>query len=798
MKKPLHTTAYMNPYFRTLLIGLFTLLTLCSCDDIIVRNEGKEDKHEHHNLEIVKTIFSKDYKTFKVKFKVPDYISNYSLTDSSRIHIQTHERNIIDSDQADDTQPILTHVKNIRQEELAENDLSLLILADLTLPEDEIITEKQAIQQIRKWFAPNNLHIAFMHDRGVTETLPLTDYVMDNYFKKSNSQKLLYRSILEKMDEIALWQNLKKEQKGLIVFSDGDVYYKDVPIDARHYELQSKLLHLNANAGYSSVDYINVGTTYEEGEENEAKSIMEQLTKHTHGLYFEKFNWSKLLADILDTYQIDYADYQLDFTNPDNKEYIGKKTHLTINVYDGKKLLATGCAEYKIGNVYEPVIINGLTTAQVILQGILMAILVWAIAFFCLQIAYPYIDYKLFLRKYVTHYTNQSMMFNGIQVSQSCYFCKAPFEEGDEIVVKCKHVLHKSCWDENEYKCPEYGRRCKEGSHYYNVNNLLDYRNAPYYTSWIMLSIIAGLVGWMFFIFVSHHFSNPILNDFMLSIHDLQPGSPEAQEAYDNYAKHLNIMPRFGLSINLWLALILGFMSNQGLPLKMRIRWASLKAIVAGVAGYLIFLITCIISIILNLEEDSILIDWMPWVANGFAIAYIATYQTRIILKKKFIIVSSVVGIVIMYAWANLYLHSRMDNREQLLLCFIFYSIAMAASIAVTAPRSERFFLHIEGAIKPMDIALYKWMRTSPSYEVTIGKSVDCNLQMSWDFGSKIAPKQALISNIHGHLYLTAIEEGIIVDDKPLPLNAKIPLYHGKKFTIGKTLFTYIEKDTIS
>lgn len=53
-------------------------------------------------------------------------------------------------------------------------------------------------------------------------------------------------------------------------------------------------------------------------------------------------------------------------------------------------------------------------------------------------------------------------------IEQSCYFCKAPFVEGDEIVVKRKHVLHKSCWDENEYQCPEYGRHCKQGRHYYN------------------------------------------------------------------------------------------------------------------------------------------------------------------------------------------------------------------------------------------------------------------------------------------------------------------------------------------
>lgn len=786
------------------IIGIITLFFLASCDRYISTDNDMSNEHQKNGMKVVATNFSKDYKTISVKVKVPDNISFYSLTDSSKFKIETKEHNIQDKTEGNDMQPVLTHVKNIRQQELAAANLRLLILADLTLSESEVAKEKNAIQQMRQWFSPNNLYIAFMSNGGVTSTLPLTDYVMDTYFRKSHSQKLLYRSIMQKLDEVAQWQGLSPEQKGLIVFSDGKIYQKNLPIDPKHYELQAQLLKMNKGAGYSSVEYINMdnaqGDDLMDGEGdgdggNEAKAILQQLTKHTDGLYFESFNWSKLLANMLETYNIDYADYQFDFVNPNNKEYIGKHTHLSIKIYKGGKLLTSGCAEYKIGNVYDPVIINGMSTVQMVLQGILLAILIGAFVFFILQVIVPYVSYKRFLKKYVTRYTNQNMMVNGIQVSQSCYYCKAPFEEGDEIVVKCKHVMHKSCWDENDYKCPEYGRHCKEGSHYYNAKQPMDRRNAPFYITWVMTSIVAAVVGWLFFLFAIYHFTSPYINDIMLSIHDLQPGSLEAEETYDYFAKHLNVMPLFGLSLNLCLGFGLSWKCEQGMPMKLRLQHAAIKGIASSIMGYLIYILTCIIGIILNMDNDTLIIDWLPWAVNGFGVAYISTFRTRIQLRKELIGISVVVGIIVMFIWANFYLHSMMDNRVQLLICFIIYDVAMAASIAVVAPRSERYFLHVEGATKPMDIALYKWMRTAPTYKVTIGKSVNCNLQMSWDFFSQIAPVQAAIIQEHGRLYLKAIEKGILVEEKPLPIDSLVELYHGKQFTIGKTTFTYIEKD---
>ena len=94
-----------------------------------------------------------------------------------------------------------------------------------------------------------------------------------------------------------------------------------------------------------------------------------------------------------------------------------------------------------------------------------------------------------------------------------------------------------------------------------------------------------------------------------------------------------------------------------------------------------------------------------------------------------------------------------------------------------------------------MDIALYKWLRNETDRVVTIVKSVDCSIQLSWDINGKAAPVQAEIKKYKNGLRLTALEEGVIVNNKPLEPGKETWLYHGKKFTIGNTTFTYIEKD---
>lgn len=103
-------------------------------------------------------------------------------------------------------------------------------------------------------------------------------------------------------------------------------------------------------------------------------------------------------------------------------------------------------------------------------------------------------------------------------------------------------------------------------------------------------------------------------------------------------------------------------------------------------------------------------------------------------------------------------------------------------------------FSCVEGPIKEMDITTNDDCCVFSKYAV-IGKSVNCDLQMSWHIISPVAPEQAEVKKVNGYPYLMAMEEGVVSDKKELKPNVKKRLYHGSEFLIGKTTFTYVKKD---
>ena len=218
---------------------------------------------------------------------------------------------------------------------------------------------------------------------------------------------------------------------------------------------------------------------------------------------------------------------------------------------------------------------------------------------------------------------------------------------------------------------------------------------------------------------------------------------------------------------------------------------------VAGICGYLSFLIGSIVSIVLMIENNSLFIDWTPWMLTGFFIAFIISFQTDIKRKRALIgaFISIIFGLSSMYVWDNSQ-NALVDTRDDMLLSYMIYCVGFAISIAITFPKSEYYFLRVEGPIKAMDIAIYKWINAIfHNRQFTIGKSINCDLQITWDLQSDIAPEIAEVKMKGGHLYLIALEEGVFTRKKEMKPNEKIRLYHGTHFRIGQTKFTYIERD---
>lgn len=789
---------------------LLLIITLSGCEQL--KPYSKTYK-ENLNINITNIEFEPDYKRFKLNVELNDTLTALLLsTNADSIHFKTEEflkGNIYNPN----TQPQLESYENLKLKEIGQLKIDALFLIDLTLDSTAINQQYRIIKDLKKLFALDHLHVAFMKDGGITPTMIASDYVLNNYFKHGPKGKYLYRAISSKIDEFKKdsseyvgngkdsthTNKAASAQKIMFVFSDGKVYSHNKPIDPKHFELQYQLTQKIDTTQAFPIFYFNLQEQTEQiDQENEdAQNFLKAICQKSGGKYINAFSQKLSLNDILHLFKENYIDNVFTYVNPDYKIYRGIERKLQIACYSGDSLIASDYIYYNVGSIYNPVIVNGSTTLQVILQGCFIGVITLLILYLIFQFIVPGISYWLFKKKYVTHYNGKNMSYNGMLIEQSCYFCKAPFVEGDEIVVKCKHVLHKSCWDENEYQCPEYGRHCKQGRHYYNSKNLFDTRNASFYLSWIIAGAFAGLIAWINFTANVHHSENLLLVKFIYLILGVEPNSSSITSLIEEYESNLLFLPFYGLNIGFFLTFSLSFLTSHGRWLWKRTLQIVIRSIIGGFLSYLSFFLGCVISITLNFKDNSFIIEWIPWMLSGLCIATAVTYGTDIKLKKALIgaVISIVFGLGSMYMWSSSF-NSQIDTREYLLLSYMIYCIGFAISVAATSPKSERYFLRVEGPIKETDIALYKWIKSPDrSKRVVIGKSVNCDLQMTWDITSPIAPEQAEIKMINGYLYLTALEEGILFNNKLLKTNTRKKLYHGTKFIIGKTIFTYLEKD---
>ena len=750
--------------------------------------------------------FTENHKYLTVSGKLASDIGAYDLTDSTKVgYTASLNAGLLSDVITDKSVPVLKEIKNIGKDEVAKLGLNLLVLVDLSLSQEIIDEERVAVKEMKTLFDRKNLFVAFMSGSNVSESYEATDYVLDNYFKRSSdSYTYLYRSMKVKMNEMVDSSSVFKNAryKSLVVLSGGLTYVDDIPVDPQHFELQKELTNMIKQPEYKfPIYYANYSDSLAVMTDDES-NVAQYLCQDSHGLYQSKFKWHTIASNMMSGFNIDYNDYRMVFELPSKKVFRGNRHHLNILFYDKNTLvkgqpkpIVSGEMIFYLGSMFDPVIVDGDSTFEVVLQGLLLVSVIALILYAIFQLLIPYIRYKLFKRNYVITYEGKQMSFKGELLSESCYLCKAPFVEGDEVVVKCKHTMHKECWDENDYHCPEYGRHCPNGSHYYNSNNLWDFYNASFYMKWILIAVLAGFVAWVMFTIRTHYFSEQIIRDIVISVNDLEPGSPATEHYFEEYGSHLLNLPGLGLDTSFWLTFFLCIITVSRRQWFYRYQEIFLRAVVAGLLGYICFLLASVISIVLRVDNNTIILDCIPWALMSWIIMLAVTIFTKIKIRKWFFLVAMAVGLVSMYIWVFFYSDSMMDYRVALLLSYIIYSVGIALCIARLAPKSERYFLHVEGAIKEMDIALYKWLRVSSTHIVTIGKSVDCNIQLSWDVNGTVAPLQAEIRQYRGSLRLCAIEEGVFIGDKPLPVGKEEWLYHGKRFTIGNTTFTYIEKD---
>ena len=792
-------------------IWILLLLPLClfvACDELGAGTEDFAELDEvlaHESITKKEAIkvknlqFSPDYKRFVITTQMSDDIGPYSLTDTSEVKIDVEETTggVLKTKR---TQPRLINIRNLKGDNVRKAGVKALTLVNRTLPQSEIDKIRNYIGELTAIFTNQNLYVAFMDGNTVSENMLVTDYVLAHHFKRSDNEYVyLYRSILEKKQEMTshtgIWADARK--MALLIFSDIALYDNntDEPLDPSHYQMEEQMIANDSVVGPDFAAFYACIGNANNMEDLHEDNVLKLFCQNNHGTFMEKYNGVKFKDYMLNTFHISQDANDLTFENPDGKVYRGERQTLTVHFRDAQNdsIITSFSTAIQEGSIYNPIIVHGEPILVVVLQGVTLGTFLILTIWILFQFVIPFIRYRIFQHKYVLHYTGGNMGIGKTLVQETCYLCKQPFEVGDEIVAKCEHTMHKSCWDENDYHCPEYSDRCKHGAHYYNSQNLLDKNNASFYMKWILMGITAAIIAWTLSTLRLYFINNGINSAILLSIYGLKSGSPEAQSLLRDHI--LTHMPAFGFYIGLFLTFGIASLALHIRNIKQNFKSVLIRSVIAAIGCYTFFFITNAICVVLDIEDYSFLVDWIPWAASGYLIAVCGTYGTRVRLPKSLILLSVIIGFLSMYLWSLFYFTNVIDFRVMLLYSFILFAVGIAASVAMSAPRSERYFLKVQGAIKDMDVALYKWLRNDPNRVVSIGKSVDCSLQLSWDINGYVAPIHAEIRMQEQIPYLTALEEGIFVDGEAIVSGQTVRLYHGKSFTIGNTIFTYIEKD---
>jgi hypothetical protein len=706
-------------------------------------------------------------------------------------------------------------------------DRSILILMDVSSSISESVLEdqKNAIKTVVKLLPNNDIYLSQM-DSTISPSVRISEKSKDGTYDnleqeikthyRTNTPKYLYQAILAKIEELSGLPPVyypkivhnpalsNKKPKMMFVLTDGRV--KD---DAGNFLGASNFLLWKIQLFTTIKDKIDRGEipnipihcfyfgdpAMMNGSASELKAICYTGREgDMKGKFHTGFSPDSLKEIIRGAINEISADYELVLTVPPDKCYKGDKTTISIWTESKSGQLAFGKYEYGIGNRISCAKFSWTTIGFGLFFGVFFIFLVYSV----MQFLVPYIRYRIFLKKYVVRYSeDKSKTQDSAVVEERCYIDKMKFEDGDLIVKKCPHTVHLECWEENRNRCPEYGsKNCSTGIHYYNKTQLTDIRNASHYMPWVLYGLIGGILSWLLLkIIITDGMFNGLISILVKAFYPSSHIDPKT--GIDPY-----IISQFQTKLRAFMlsGMLLGFFLTGLFSYFIEFRRKTVKVVlklivrslVSSLLGFLSFLTGAIIIIMAGKFLNCLWLDWIPWLIFATVMALAVSFKTEI----KFL--SAFLGGLISVAFSFLLLYvSNIDSEIISMFCYMLYAAGFGSAIAIVHFISQKYFLHAEGPSKERDIAIYKWMSVGGGFnKVSIGKSIDCLIQITWDEHGKVADKQAELYLENDRPYCRALDEGVsLINGRPLRKGDSIHLQHGTDIFIGNTKFTYIEKD---
>ena len=290
-------------------------------------------------------------------------------------------------------QPKLVKAWNTESDQVLDMGVRILVLVDLTLSQDLVDAQREAVQEMHTVFNRDNLYLSFMPDVSGGKVVPVSDYVLQQYFVQNTGRKRLFRSILDGIrvltDRKSPWTDAKELK--LVVFSDGKVYDEnDAPLDPDHFEMESRVLHADIPEDVD-VFFVNFTRGVDAMEDADTANALVSLCESTGGVFLPNFSWTQLENSMMRSYSRAFDSNRFDFVNPDGKIYRGNDNQLKILFYSVKDnhLVASATAHINKGSLYKPIVVNGDPLGSVIVGGLFLGLLFLLLIYLFCQLLLP-------------------------------------------------------------------------------------------------------------------------------------------------------------------------------------------------------------------------------------------------------------------------------------------------------------------------------------------------------------------------------------------------------------------------
>jgi len=770
------------------IILLAVFLAACTQNEVLVINTNESAVHR---INFIETAYSPNADSLYHRFNI--------------LNVRTQNKELIGDIKPDEIETVTTdtpfEVEGIRRLPLSggtiPENIVVSLLVDRSIHAEDMSGIKNAIAYIVDNLPANTAYISFF-DSQMQESKRITPdnfELFEDQFSITTNNKILFDVALLKFQELCGSKALNTDnpqfaakiadenvKKVLVILSDGRV-------DANNFRTADNIQKFSdavqlldddaTNKHRIEIHAIRYGERNDDVDFTLSYLCVDIRNANVRGGSY--FADPVAFIDNLKESDNSKPDYELVMTNPKVKIYYGQKHSTGLKITKNGTGIS-GKTQYAIGTLLTPVKTGSKNAILQIVFGLAGGLILLGLSFLFMQLVIPFMRFKSenFNRKFVRNYS-----FDADTVLK-CHYCLNEIRDGDEIVTKCHHTVHKHCWIENGCKCTDYGKYCKHGKQYlYDAGSPFSINNRPYYTNWAMYGMTGGLCSWLIFQIFLYFFPTPLsaVTQWLLSLFEGVNGNAV-------FYQKLGSLFVIGLLLGFALVLIFSVLNRYRQRNKDSAAIILLRSVAGAAFVFILFLLCAFLFIAVNASSTVIILDWLPWLLSGCAIGAVLFYGTNTVFGQILpgVILSGILCFLVLLTGALFGIYS---------VVFGLMVFGAGAGISFISARKiiHQYFLKFTGD-KPEKIAIHKWMSVAGgSNEVSIGSSTDATIRMTWD-------NHPSIKEMHVKLYyhkknrlpcIKILSNDVTYNGVFAKNNEEYLLKNGAKFTIGNTEFQYVE-----